>query len=158
MAAFTLVELALVLVIIGVLSTLAVATLQELQWTRREAGGAQVLASALRRARAFAVDTHSRVRIDLLGGGVALSSCAARYGSAGCAAGETFVPVPAGVTDLGVIAEFRGLRVVAPTTTLVFDAAGFPEQAATYAWTIDHPRLGGDRQVIVNGGGEIRVR
>jgi prepilin-type N-terminal cleavage/methylation domain-containing protein len=49
---FSLLELAVTLAIIGVMSTIAAATLREVALTNRETGGAQTLAGALRRARA----------------------------------------------------------------------------------------------------------
>jgi prepilin-type N-terminal cleavage/methylation domain-containing protein len=155
---FTALEVTVVLAIIGLLSSLAVASLREMMLVRQGAGAAQALASALGRARALAVHTHSRVRVDALPAGLSLTSCPARFGSPECATTTTFTAVAQGTTDLGQRSEFVGIRVTAPVTTLIFDAAGFPETAATYVWTVEHRRSPVRRDVVVNGGGEIRVR
>ena len=137
---------------------MAAATLREVALTNRETGGAQTLASALRRARAMAINTHSRVRIDTTASGLALSSCASRYGATACAGTSTFATLSLAGTDLAAIADFRGLQVTAPATTLIFGPTGFPETVGTYTWIVDHRELPGNKQIVVTGGGEIRVQ
>jgi Tfp pilus assembly protein FimT len=153
-----LLEIAVTLAIIGIVSSLTVATLREVVLANRERGGAQVLANALRRARAVAINTHSRVRIDTTATGVALSSCASRYGATACAGSSSFTALTLDGTNLGTNNEFVGLSVTPPSSTLIFSPAGFPETVATYTWTVDHPQLPGSRQIVVTGGGEVRVQ
>jgi prepilin-type N-terminal cleavage/methylation domain-containing protein len=155
---FSLLEVAVTVAIIGVMSSIAAATLREVALTNRETGGAQTLAGALRRARAQAINTHSRVRIDTTTAGLAFSSCPARYGATACAGTSTFSTLALAGTDFSTSTDFAGLQVTAPATTLIFGPTGFPETIATYIWTVDHRELPGDKKIVVSGGGEIRVQ
>jgi prepilin-type N-terminal cleavage/methylation domain-containing protein len=153
---FTLVEIMVVVAIIGIMTGLAVATLRDVVLSGRESGGAQAIAGVLRRARGLAVSTHSRVRVTPTAHGVALASCASRFGTVGCIGSTDFVALTPGGVDLLAVGELQGVAVTGPGN--LFGPAGFPELVQEYEWVVDHPERPGTVRVVVTAGGEIRVQ
>jgi prepilin-type N-terminal cleavage/methylation domain-containing protein len=154
--AFSLVEIMVVVAIIGVMTGLAVATLRDVVLSGREAGGAQSIANALRRARGLAVSTHSRVKVVTSGNGIQTLSCASKFGAVGCVGSTDFVALPQGSTTLSD-ADLVGVTLAGPGD-LVFAPSGFPESAGPFTWVVDHAQRPGDKRVVVTAGGEIRVQ
>lgn len=151
----TLIELMMVVALIGVFATMAQTSLTRLVPQLRESGSARSLAGLLQRARVDAVKSHLRVRVDVAGQVVSLSACPARYTSTGCATGTDFEPL-VGARLAFDSDSFHGVKLTSPPTTLVFDAAGVPEQVTTYVFLLDATSVPSVRKVIVTAAGEVR--
>lgn len=144
---------------IGIMAALAQGSLRETISQSRANGSVHSLAALLGRARVTAQKSHKRVRIDTgTVNAVALESCPAKYGStSACVTSTTFTPESQAVLRFGKEVETRGIALTPPATTLVFDAAGFPETTTTYTFTLTHVQTGKVRTVTVTAAGEIRV-
>jgi prepilin-type N-terminal cleavage/methylation domain-containing protein len=155
---FSLVELAVTVTLAGILSSLAVATLWDVAQKNRVTGGAQALAGALRRARALAMGSHSRVRIETSAAGITWSSCPSRYGAPACVINATWTKESSATSPFGPLGDFAGVEIASPVTTLVFGPSGFPETAGIYTWSLHHRQPQAMKFVIVTAGGEVRVQ
>ena len=153
---FTLIELLLVMVIIGILSTIAVSRFAARQ-TFDELGYAQEVATAARYAQKLAVSTRCPVRFQMLDAGryrlqrpdgFAAGSCADNFAAEVVNPGTGQAPY-AGITPQGVeVSSSEGFPA-----TRVFDAQGGVVPDADLSIRV------GPRTVLVRrGGGQVIVQ
>jgi prepilin-type N-terminal cleavage/methylation domain-containing protein len=158
--AFTLLELLLTIAIASVLTGLAVSTLHDTLSLKREAGAARTVASLLKRGRALAVATHSRVQVatSTASSSLTLNACKSMYGTSACVTSTSLTPVASGSVTLNR-GDFIGVQLTsAPASALVFNASGFAEVSGTYTYVVDEAGRPGSFNVVVSTAGEVSVQ
>lgn len=117
---FTLIELVVVMVILGILAAVAVPVFFDLD-TYKERAAYDEVASALRYAQKLAVASGCEVRVELSAGGYAVQ----QFGSS-CTAG-TFTTISGHPVTSG---SFSGISISSPPS-ITFDAMGRSDTATT---------------------------
>lgn len=161
--AFTLLEVAVVVAIAGIMATLAVGSLRNVLSTSKESGAARSVAALIKRARVLAISNHNRVAVvvSTTPNTIKLQSCRAAYGgTAACATTLSLTDVSRASLTFKQ-GDMKGVVLTGPTegVALVFDAGGFPENTnTTYTYVLDHTERAGTRKVVVTAAGEVRVQ
>jgi type II secretion system protein H len=154
--AFTLLELMVVIAIVGILSTAAVASMGNVSTNIRLHGSARGLAALLRSARTHALAQHARVRVHVVGGLIQLQACPARYGQSGCAGGVAFADLTNRTMRFGV-EDARSVALTAvPENEVIFAPTGTIE-AASALQIYKLLAAGTLAEVHVTTAGEVRV-
>lgn len=162
----------MVVAIFSVMTGIAVSSLREVIIQNVENGTARTVAALLKRARAHAISTHSRVLVQLTTAPspnrMQLCACRSVYGGrALCATGETTADGCPAASNMQAVdgggytfgrGDFRSVVVTGPAGTVIFAPDGLLETPALYTFTVDHPRRPGSRTVEVTGAGEVRVK
>jgi len=144
---FTLAELLVVIVMIGVLSVLAAPSLISYWQASSVQAGAEELAPAVNRGRQLAISRNTTVCVQVSSGSITL-----RTGSCG---GTLFTG--AGTTSAGLIPLTSGMQAsFASGTSVVFTNLGAASPAATLRVT--SPTTGRTRDVVVSASGQVRVQ
>jgi prepilin-type N-terminal cleavage/methylation domain-containing protein len=155
--AFTLLELMLVVAIAGVMSALAVFTINQVSQSSRERGAARGVSALIKRARSLSMQEHRLVAVVATAASVKLQTCSARYGAPTCVGATTLADLSGAVVRLGG-QDALGVSLTPPATQLVFGPNGFPLSAATWTYVLNHPDTPGSATVFVTAGGDVRVQ
>lgn len=159
--AFSLVEVMVVVAIIGVMSAVAVFTINQTMQSSRERGAARGVSALIKRARALAVQDHAMVSVVTTATSIRLQACPARYGTNLCVGLQPKVDVHNADLRLGSGTDSGGVALTgAPGTPLEFGTNGFPTApgSAPFSYTLDHPQTPGVARVVVTAGGDVRVQ
>jgi prepilin-type N-terminal cleavage/methylation domain-containing protein len=162
-AAFTLLELMIVIAIAGVLSAITVVGLRETMAATVKDRAARSVAQLMKRARSHAVVAHQRVaiRADTANHTLELFACDQRYGEKACVgASAVFAAVP--TSRLNFADTFQGVMVDFPSADvagnlILFNADGFPAISASQLWRFGHPANLGAREITLTITGDVRL-
>ena len=144
---FTLAELMIVMVMIGLLTLVGAPTLINYWQTATLQAGAQELATVVSYGRQYAIAKNTSACVKVLSNGVRFETVA----SGACTG--TAISVPN--TGTSTIMLTNGVQVTG-STSVVFTSLGAASTAGTF--TITHPVTAKTRSVVVAAAGQVRVQ